>query len=408
MMGSWAFPTDSLRSKTFIDKMNSTSSSIMDYARFNYVAQPGDGVTQFVPNIGPYDLLAIEYGYRWTGNDQPEADADMLFDLLDRHTGRLYKYSEAQDPRDAIDPRAQNEDLGDNPVKSSQLGIANLKRIMPHLIEWTKTGEKKQSYEETGRLYNAVIGQWNNYLYHVLANIGGIYMENITMDDGQKRYTFVEKEKQQASLKFLLEEVLSDQQWLFGTSINEYVFPMQNTPVGYLENSPSLLLKNAQSYIFWDLLENKRLTRMLENESLNGKTAFSVVELLENIHRHIFGVTERGVLPSPSERSLQKGLVDALISAVAKENTTREKKKLTDEHPLFYLWEPSCSHHAITQAPNFYGSYADRISDAVSMKRGELLRIKDLLEKRKLTADTASKYHYKDIILRINTALGIQ
>ncbi|MDR2683008.1 MAG: zinc-dependent metalloprotease, partial [Dysgonamonadaceae bacterium] len=155
MMGSWAFPTDSLRSQTFTDRMNSTSASIMDYARYNYVAQPGDQVSHFAPNIGPYDLLAIEYGYRWTGNDRPEADADLLLDLLGKHTGRLYKYSEAQDARGTIDPRAQNEDLGDDPVKSSQLGIDNLKRIMPHLIEWTKTGKKGQNYEEAGRLYNA-------------------------------------------------------------------------------------------------------------------------------------------------------------------------------------------------------------------------------------------------------------
>ncbi|MDR2627993.1 MAG: zinc-dependent metalloprotease, partial [Dysgonamonadaceae bacterium] len=418
MMGSWAFPTDSLRSKTFTDLMKATSSSIMDYARYNYVAQPDDSVTHFAPNIGPYDLLAIEYGYRWTGNDRPEADADMLLNLLDRHSGRLYKYSEAQDSRNVIDPRAQSEDLGDDPVKSSRLGIANLKRIMPHLAEWTKTGEKGQSYEETGRLYAAVIAQWNNYLYHALANIGGIYMENITMDDEQKRYTFVEKEKQRDALRFLLKEALSNQQWLFGTPINQYVFPMQRTPDGYLENAPSLLLKNTQSYIFWDLLENKRLTRMLENENLNGENAFPVTELLESVHQHIFGVSEKGAIPNPSERSLQKGLVDALILSVSKENTSKEKKKLMDEYLSSSPQEVLCSCHAhdlqepgkqaLTKAPNFYSSYAERISDAISMKRGELLRIKDLLEKRQQTGDTASKYHYKDIILRINTALGIQ
>jgi hypothetical protein len=242
-------------------------------------------------------------------------------------------------------------------------------------------------------------------------------MENITLDDEQKRYTFVEKEKQQASLQFLLKEVLGNPQWLFGSSINEYVFPMQSTPDGYLENAPSLVLKNAQSYIFWELLENKRLTRMLENESLNGKNAFSVVELLNSLHQHLFGGTERGAIPNSSERSLQKGLVDALILSVSKENTNKEVKKLTDSHFLLDQQETGCSYHAydtqvsqersVSKAPNFYGSYADRISDAVSMKRGELLRIKDLLEKRQQTPDTATKYHYKDIILRINTALGI-
>lgn len=177
MIASWTFPTDSLRSKTFTDRMNTTSSSIMDYARFNYVAQPGDGVTELSPHIGPYDMFAIEYGYRWYGKETPEAEKDLLADFLSRHTDRLYKYSEAQDVRDAVDPRAQNEDLGDDAVRSSLLGIENLKRIVPQIIQWTTTGEKGQTYEEASRLYYAVINQWNNYLYHVLANIGGIYIE---------------------------------------------------------------------------------------------------------------------------------------------------------------------------------------------------------------------------------------
>ena len=95
MMGSWAFPTDSLRSQGFTDRMHSTSSSIMDYARFNYVAQPEDGVSLLSPHIGPYDKFAIEYGYRWYGKETPEEKHELLTDFLSRHTGRLYKYSEA-------------------------------------------------------------------------------------------------------------------------------------------------------------------------------------------------------------------------------------------------------------------------------------------------------------------------
>lgn len=93
MMGSWAFPTDSLRSKTFTDRMNSTSSSIMDYARFNYVAQPGDGIKALSPHIGPYDMFAIEYGYRWYGKQTPEEEKELLQDFLAKHTDRLYKLS---------------------------------------------------------------------------------------------------------------------------------------------------------------------------------------------------------------------------------------------------------------------------------------------------------------------------
>ena len=420
MMGSWTFPTDSLRSKSFTDKMNSTASSIMDYARYNYVAQPGDGVTAVSPHIGPYDIFAIEYGYRWYGLPTPEAEKNVLYDFLNKHNGRLYKYSEAQDPRSAVDPRAQNEDLGDDPVRSSELGIANLKRIVPEIIKWTTTGEKGQTYEEASRLYYAVITQWNNYLYHVMANIGGIYIENTTVGDGVKTYTYVEKEKQEASLDFLLNEVLCYPRWLFDTEISDYTFLLRKNPTGVIEYAPSQILKNTQGYIFWDLLSNDRLMRMLENELKNGKKAFTVVEMMDKMHNSIFATTIKGGTPDVMERNLQKGFLDALITAAAESEGVKINKQLTatSGNPYLFHHTPWCSHDefAIEQAErmgarrelSFYGGQVNRISDAISVKRGELLRIKKLLESRRNTSDTAARYHYDDMILRINTALGLK
>ncbi len=420
MMGSWTFPTDSLRSKSFTDKMNSTASSIMDYARYNYVAQPGDGVTAVSPHIGPYDIFAIEYGYRWYGLPTPEAEKDVLYDFLNKHNGRLYEYSEAQDPRSAVDPRAQNEDLGDDPVRSSELGIANLKRIVPEIIKWTTTGEKGQTYEEASRLYYAVITQWNNYLYHVMANIGGIYIENTTVGDGVKTYTYVEKEKQEASLDFLLNEVLCYPRWLFDTEISDYTFLLRKNPTGVIEYAPSQILKNTQGYIFWDLLSNDRLMRMLENELKNGKKAFTVVEMMDKMHNSIFATTIKGGTPDVMERNLQKGFLDALITAAAESEGVKINKQLTatSGNPYLFHHTPWCSHDefAIEQAErmgarrelSFYGGQVNRISDAISVKRGELLRIKKLLESRRNTSDTAARYHYDDMILRINTALGLK
>lgn len=421
MRGSAAFPTDSLRSEAFTSKMKSTASSIMDYARFNYIAQPGDGVKVLSPHIGVYDMFAIEYGYRWYGKNSPEEEKELLADFLGKHTGRLYKYSEAQDVRDAVDPRAQNEDLGDDPVRSSQLGIENLKRIVPQIIQWTTTGEKGQTYEEASRLYYAVINQWNNYLYHVLANIGGIYIENTTVGDGVKTYTFVEKEKQQAALKFLLDEVLAYPTWLFDTEVGQYTYLLRDTPNGIQENAPTQILKNAQAYILWDLLGNNRLMRMLENESVNGKKAFTVVELMDRLHKSIFGITERGGIPDVMQRSLQKNFLDALLTAAAEPEAVKINKKIADNHFLLDTAVPFCSCHEAEQralrtgermgAPrvlNFYGSQLNRISDAISVKRGELLRIKRLLQSRLATSDTATRYHYEDMMLRINTALGIK
>ena len=420
MMGSWAYQTDSLRSKDFTDKMNSTSSSIMDYARYNYVTQPGDDVTAVSPHIGPYDIFAIEYGYRWYAADTPEEEKSILFDFLKKHNSRLYKYSEAQDPRDAVDPRAQNEDSGDDPVKSSRLGIANLKRIVPQIMEWSKTDEPGQTYDEASRMYYAVISQWNYFLYHVMANVGGIYIENTVVGDGQKTFTYVEKDKQKESIQFLLDEVLCYPEWLFNNGIGDYTFLRRNTPVGMIENAPHKMLKNAQAYIFWDLLSNNRLMRMLENESANGKDAFTAVDMMDMLHKGIFKETEQGRNVDVMTRNLQKGFVDALITAAAEAEGVKINRKLIDNHFIFDNLTPACSCDEVAHKSfsgsrmsagrtlDFYGSQLNRISDAISVKRGELIRVKKLLERRVNSGDIATQYHYQDLILRINTALGLK
>ena len=303
---------------------------------------------------------------------------------------------------------------------TAELGIANLKRIVPEIIKWTTTGEKGQTYEEASRLYYAVITQWNNYLYHVMANIGGIYIENTTVGDGVKTYTYVEKEKQEASLDFLLNEVLCYPRWLFDTEISDYTFLLRKNPTGVIEYAPSQILKNTQGYIFWDLLSNDRLMRMLENELKNGKKAFTVVEMMDKMHNSIFATTIKGGTPDVMERNLQKGFLDALITAAAESEGVKINKQLTatSGNPYLFHHTPWCSHDefAIEQAErmgarrelSFYGGQVNRISDAISVKRGELLRIKKLLESRRNTSDTAARYHYDDMILRINTALGLK
>lgn len=413
MIASAAYPTDSLRSKTFTNKMKSTASSIMDYARYNYVAQPGDGITEFAPHIGPYDIFAIEFGYRWRDIESPDQEKDAVYEFLSKHTGPLYRFADAQSMRDATDPRAMIEDLGDDNVKAARYGMANIKRIMPHIIEWTTTGEKGQTYTDAGRLYNAIIGQWNLYTYHVLSNVGGMYLENTAIGDGQETYAFVEKDRQKEALQFLLDEVLTSPDWLLNADINKYTFPIQNSMMGAIENSPSYTLKNMHGYIFWDLLTNNRIIRMIENEKQNGKKAFTAIEMLDMMHKHIFGITERGGIPDANMRALQKGFIDALLVAAQEEATTKSAPKLVGTG-LQDLVLPCCGQHfegdeeRSARNVNFYSGQSNRTSDAVSVKRGELLRIKELLQKRvNTTSDLAARYHYTDVLLRINTGLGL-
>lgn len=410
MIASNAYPTDSLRSVSFTQRMGGTSSSIMDYARFNYVAQPGDGVKVMSPNIGPYDLMAIEWGYRWypQGTDEQQK----LNDFLGKHRGRLYKYSEAQPQRTAIDPRALSEDLGDNAVKSARYGIANLKRIVPNIINWTTTGKPGQDYDEASNLYSAVIYQWSLYLYHVMANVGGMYLENLTVGDGQTSFRFVEKSKQRQALQFLLDEVLSEPKWLFDTPLSKLTYLQRKTPLGVEEQQPFYMLKNQQNYILWDLLNNDRLMRMYENEYENGKKAFTPVEFMEMLHRHIFKTTLAAKSPNLLERNLQKSFIDALITAAAEGEGVKINKKLYENSFLDQLDKRlGCQEETYLSSKSrniqMTNTQVTRNSDALSLKRGEMLRVMKLLKSRLHRSDTTTRLHYEDVILRIQTALGL-
>ena len=399
MIASTAYPTDSLRSSSFTRRMGGTSASIMDYARFNYIAQPGDGVEVLSPNIGPYDLMAIEWGYRWypAGTDERR----QLEAFLTGHNGREYRYSEAQSLRNAVDPRALGEDLGDDPIKSARLGIANLKRIMPHLVDWTRNGEPGQNYDEASNFYSAIITQWNLYLYHVLSNVGGMYLERPSVDSQVKGYSFVEKNRQREAVQFLLDEVLCFPRWLFDTPLTSQIYLQRKTPYGTSEQEPALLLKNRQNFVLWDLLDNERLVRMYENEMQNGSQAFTPVEMMQMLHNSIFRKTISGQSPDVMERSLQKSFVDALITAAAESESVKINAKKLSEDAVCQLASSQARTIDMTT------SQVSRTSDALSVKRGELLRILKLLKSRRNSGSLSAQMHYEDVILRIQTALGL-
>lgn len=410
MIASAAYPTDSLRSPVFMERVGGTSASIMDYARYNYVAQPGDGVKHVSPSIGPYDLMAINWGYRWypAGTDEKQE----LTKLLASYQGKEYRYSEQQAMRDAIDPRAQIEDLGDDPVKSSKYGINNLKVVARHIVDWSRNDEPEQSYDEAARLYRAVIGQWHRYLYHVMTNIGGIYLER-PMIQGTKdivnvkpAFIHVDKERQRQSVQFLLDEVLCFPEWLFGNDEAKQIYVLQDTPQGTYEQEPAMLLKNTQNYVLWDLLTNERLVRMYQNEWVNGDKAFTPVDMMQMLHNHIFRKTIKGLKLDVMERNLQKSFVDALITAAAEQEGIKLNKKLTGEDQLMGAdFELSSSKSRTISMTN---TQISRTSDALSVKRGELMRILQLLKSRRSSGDLSTQMHYDDVILRIQTALGLQ
>ena len=407
MIASNAYPTDSLRSKSFTGRVGGTAASIMDYARFNYVAQPGDGIKMISPHIGPYDMMAIEWGYRWYPLEKYAAEKQDEF--LKKHSGKEYRYSEAQSQRTAIDPRALSEDLGDDAMKSARYGIENLKRVIPHIVDWTRTGEPGQSYDEASKLYQGVIFQWSLYLYHVLANVGGMYIDNTTIDDGKPTFTFVEKDKQKRAVQFLIDEVFTYPKWLFRNELTKYTFINKNTPLGVQEQAPDYALQNQQSYMLWDMLDNNRLMRMFANEQANGKNAFTAIEMMDMLHKHIFAGTIAGRTLGIDEREMQKNFVDALITAAAQQEGVKINKKLYDTPAIIdspeYNWQCQ-SLSTASRNIDMGGTQTARVSDAISVKRGELVRILNLLKGKRNSGDTATKFHYEDVIMRIQTALG--
>jgi hypothetical protein len=219
---SSTIPVDSLRSKHYLS-INGYTPSIMDYARFNYVAQPEDSidVEDLIPRIGVYDEWAIQWGYKWLP-DMKNKDEENLY------LKEWIKQQQQIDKRllfvnDMGDVRYQAEDLGDNPMKASYYGIKNLKIVMSHLVEWTK--EPNKDYADLKRLSIAVFNQYNLYLNHVLAYVGGMYVNQKTSDQKGPVWTFVSKENQRAAIRFFQDQFFDTPEWLF----NKEIFRLSGT-----------------------------------------------------------------------------------------------------------------------------------------------------------------------------------
>lgn len=213
MRGSYAYPVDSLRSPSFTEK-HGTTSSIMDYARYNYVAQPGDGVTQLLPpRIGPYDFYAIKFGYaKIYGADTPESEKPVLNEwLMAKCNDPEYKFGE-QAIFGLSDPASQTEAIGNDAMKASMYGIKNLKIITDSLLAWTaKDGE---DYSYTTKMYKEVQRQFQRYIGHCVIYLGGYYINYSVKGDGQKEFEAVSKSDQKRALKFILENIYNYPSWI--------------------------------------------------------------------------------------------------------------------------------------------------------------------------------------------------
>ena len=303
---SVAFPVDSLRSPSFTKRMGGTAPSIMDYARFNYIAQPGDGDVVLYPGIGEYDKWAIKWGYTWFDNKTAEEDAKILNQWTVARAGDK-RYFYGQQTGNPIDPRAQSEDLGDDAMKASAYGIANLKRILPNIEKWTY--EEGQPYDNLKELYGEVLSQWNRYMGHVKSNIGGIYENDKTYDQKGAVYTHVAKAKQKEAVKFLNEQAFTTPTWM----LNQAVLSKFDN-AGIVDR-----IRRAQVTALNNVLDFGRLARVIDNSAKNGSDAYSLSELFADLHSGIWSELKSGANIDTYRRNLQRAHIERLEYLMTKE-----------------------------------------------------------------------------------------
>lgn len=404
MGSSFAYPVESLRSKEFTDKMGGTAPSIMDYARYNYVAQPEDGVTAITPKIGVYDKYAIEWGYRWFENSNVEKIA--LKKLIETHQNDpLYFYGEQQSYLDTVDPRSQSEDLGDDAVLASEYGMKNLKRVVDNLLTWT--AEEGKNYEEAGKLYFGTIGQWDLYNHHVMANVGGIYLNQAVFGNHKKAYEAVPAAMQRKAVDYLTKNILEIPKWLFFNPILEKTYAVKKSPMGPYEQSPYTLAREMQYSNIYYLFADDRLLRMLENElkqeELGTKNEiYTVSDLFEQVRNVAFN--KKGSL-SILERMTQKNYVDALIVSTNKLFEKTSVKGITIDQTL--RMPTICNHlDDDKMVRNINYSSMKRVSEVTTYKRAELQKVLDIVQKKKNNGDANTQAHYADLITRIKEALN--
>ncbi|MEM8524681.1 MAG: zinc-dependent metalloprotease [Bacteroidota bacterium] len=359
MGSSVAYPVDSLRSVSFTQRMG-TAPSIMDYARFNHVAQPGDGKVALMPDIGPYDVWSIIYGYKPTDANSPEEEHKKYLNNWVKERAGKPVYRFGQQRRNPADPTSQTEDLGDDLVKSSEYGIANLKRIVPQLREWS--AEEGKDYTDLSELYGQVFGQMNKYMRHVGTIVGGVYEYRKTSDEEGAVFTPVEKVKQQEAVRFLNQQLFQTPNWM----IDEDIIA-RTASSGMMERLRSLQVSTLNR-----LFEGDRLNRLMEAEAMNGASAYTMLNLFEDTRRGVFTEIGSGKTIDPYRRNLQRAYVDKLSE----------------------LLELKADKYDQT--------------DIKAMARGTLMRLqKEMKSGIKKQNSQVSKYHLEDLKMRMEEALDV-
>jgi hypothetical protein len=345
-------PVELLRTRWVCE--NGTSASIMDYARFNYVAQPGDD-TCFIPRIGPYDRWAVEWGYRLIpGASNVESEKGVLDRwLTNRRDDPLLRFGDGS----TYDPGTASDALGNDPVLASEYGVANLKRVLRGLREWTF--EEGEGYAALRELYLEVLTQWNRYSGHVALLVGGVEQTRRVQGDDARPFSPVPAERQRAAMEYLDREVFGTPRWILDSEI------LLRIEEGGIHDR----LSTYQIGMLGNILETAKMKRMIEQEVLGIEDAYTLRQMLSDLRSAVWRGVNDPATTDPLRRTLQRGYLTRMA----------------------YLLE----------APESLAT------DIAPLARGELLRLTEQLNAaRERTSDEVLILHLDDIRARIERILG--
>lgn len=364
MQASSAYPVDSLRSGSFTQKWG-IATTIMEYARQNYVAQPGDENIRFIRQLGPYDNYSVNWGYRVIEDARtPEDEKATLDSWIEEKAGDpVYRFASST----GYDPSAQTEDLSDDPVKASTYGLMNLKKVVPNLVEWTSTDG--QGYDDLEEIYGELIGQWSRYARHVATNIGGVYQDRLASDQEGYNYTPVPKAYQKKAMAFMNDNAFSTPDWLLDEDILRRI-----EASGAVER-----IKNLQAGLLSATMNPGVMSRLTEQSAFSND-AYSLYEMLEDLRRGIWSEVYRNRSVNTYRRSLQR----EYISYVAN------------------LFE--------NDSYGFGSNQVDiKDSDIRAALRAELMQLQtDIQRARTNIRSRSTRAHYDDISKRIDEILEVE
>ncbi len=306
MGSSYAYPVDSLRSPTFTDT-HGTAPSIMDYARFNYVAQPGDGVTNFYPRVGEYDKWAAKWGYSWFPEDMSKEEIEQRLNewTVERADDPLYFFGTGGD-----DPRVQTEDLTNDAMQASELGVANLQRITNNMLEWIH--RDGANYDELEELYGQVVAQWGRYTGHVYNNIGGIYRNDKTHDQEGPVYEFVPEEKQRRAMYWLADYGWNSPSWMLNYEVLDRI--NERSVVDDIRSRQTSLLNNVAS--------PQMIGRLIEWSERSEGDTYTPFELMDDLRVAIWKeLDDNRPTIDVFRRNLQRGYIERMEYLMTEEPT---------------------------------------------------------------------------------------